>query len=330
MNVLVTGCAGYIGSTLVGHLLRAGHHVVGVDNLMYGNGAALLPYLGHPVFEFYRADVRHGWMDWLVSEADAVIPLAAIVGAPRCDRQPRDAEDVNWKAVRRLAVNMRPGQRLLYPNTNSGYGETDGGRMVTEDDPLAPISVYGRTKCAAESAVLHHPNSAVLRLATVFGASPRMRMDLMVNDFAGKVWAEQLTRSTMPGFGSGSRRGPALTVFEPHFKRNFVGVQDVARAFLHLLEHPDLHGVYNLGLPTANLTKLQLAHAVCGALCVDPTSMVAVGEGTDPDRRNYLVSNDKILSTGFTFTHDLTDGVREVAQVVETHGAAQLAAMRNA
>ena len=318
-TVLVTGCAGYVGSVLVGRLLDAGYRVVGVDSLVYDNGPALLPHLGRPRFEFVAADVRDvPAVAALAARCDVVMPLAALVGAPACDRDAdarRAAEAVNCTAVRGLVAGLSRDQLVVYPNTNSGYGETDGSRACTEADPLAPISTYGRTKCAGEDAVLGHPRAVSLRLATVFGASPRMRLDLLVNDFTARLV-----------------RAGRLELFEPHFVRNFVGVRDVARAFLHMagwLERGGAGGAYNLGHPDLNLTKRALALTVAGLLGLGP-ACVTTGPGTDPDRRNYLVSNDKVLGTGFRFEHDLGDGVRAVAAAVRAHTPDQLARMRNA
>jgi len=316
-KILVTGCAGYVGSVLVGRLLDWGYTVVGVDKLMFNNGPALLPYLGHPCFEFHELDVQDTLpVSGLAAECDVVIPLAALVGAPLCDKDGRHnemAHAVNYWAVKNLVKGLSHHQLVIYPNTNSGYGTTEGTRACTEDDQLAPISTYGWTKGEGEKAVLDHPKGVSFRLATVFGASPRMRLDLMVNDFTVKL-----------------KRDKSISIFEPHFMRNFVGVQDVACAFIHAIQRPKrvAPGAYNLGLPDANLTKMQLAHEVCDVLGL-PLSAATVGAGEDPDKRNYLVSNDKILATGFRFGHRLVDGIREVATVYDTHTPAQLAQMRN-
>lgn len=323
-TVFVTGCAGYVGSVLVGRLLRAGCKVIGVDDLSVGSPHALLGHVANPRFEFHRLDVRDfpSLMMAGADKADVVVPLAAVVGAPACQKRPEYAKEVNQDAVGALVKRLSRDQRVVYPNTNSGYGETDGSSECTEADPLSPISVYGVTKCEGEKYVLDHPNSVVFRLATVFGASPRMRLDLMVNDFAYKL-------SLLRKADFYRALSNPFTVYEPHFKRNFVGVQDVARAFIYAMQHPETKGVYNLGLPTANLTKMELAHRVCDVVGV-PRELVAVGHGRDPDRRNYIVSNAKLLATGFKFEHGLDDGIREVAAISKMFTHEQAAAMRNA
>lgn len=317
-RVLVTGNAGYIGSQLVGCLLSEGYGVVGVDNLMYDNMRSVLPYLGDKNFLFFRENVAsRERMKSFVQYADVIIPLAAIVGAPACDKNPAYAKQVNYEAIRDMVKDARKDAIIMYPNTNSGYGQTDGKHYCTEDEPMNPVSVYGRTKCDAEKAVLDHPNPVVFRLATVFGASPRMRMDLMVNDFT-----EKLTRIKMALNGH-------LEIFEPHFWRNYVHVRDVCRAFLNLIGHPfDPRGAFNLGHPEANLTKLQLAHKICEQIRLTKDAVV-IGDGIDSDRRNYLVSNERILATGFKFLHSLEDGILEVETIAKNLSPAVTAKMRN-
>lgn len=326
-TVLLTGCAGYIGSVLIGHLLKANCHVIGVDNLMYGNGQALLGYVGHKDFEFHLTDVRDSEsVSRLATRCDVVIPLAALVGAPLCETDKSVAADINFLAVAKLVGTLSGKQLIVLPNTNSGYGQTDGTSFVNEEDELVPISVYGYTKCAAERSVLDHPNGISFRLATVFGASPRMRLDLMVNDFTYQLCHIKRERTEKRWLTAHAM--PKLKIFEPHFKRNFVGVQDVCRAFVHMLTYTGPRGAFNLGLPTANLTKMELAHKICDVIGLSREAVIA-GDGRDPDQRNYLVSNDKVLRTGFEFKHSLEDGIREVATIAGMITAEQAQTMRN-
>jgi nucleoside-diphosphate-sugar epimerase len=310
MRVLVTGCCGYLGSVLVSHLLAAGQEVIGVDSLLYGPGP-LLAWLGNPLFTFHREDIRRLRRE-VVGEVDAVVHLAALVGEPVCKKCPGQAWAINAAATHRLVGLLQPGQRFLYPNTNSGYGTTDGQEECDERTPLAPLSDYARSKCEGERAVLCHDNVVSVRLATVFGPSPRMRLDLMVNHFTTVLARERV-----------------LHLFEPHFLRNFIHVGDVARVFGHFLHHSHLRGVYNAGLPQANLTKLELAHTVCDILGL-PHSAVLIGQGQDPDQRNYRVSNERLLATGFFFQHTLEEGIKQVAQLGTLFEPVALEAMRNA
>lgn len=310
-SVLLTGVCGYIGSVLCHELLQRGYDVVGIDNCRYNNGHALLGLMKHNNFKFHPWDVRWAPDEYfkIAQSVDVVIPLAGLVGAPICDRHESEATAVNLQSAAVLADHLTSNQRVIYPNTNSGYGQTDGSSFCTEEDELKPISRYARDKCEAESHFLRSAaKSTVFRLATVFGASPRMRMDLMVNDFT-----RRLTYMKLRGFRKlqpGGFNGKQFEVFDPHYKRNFVHVMDVARAFIYAIEN-DLDGVYNLGLPTANLTKLELAHTVCDQIGLSREAVI-VGNGIDPDKRNYIVSNDKILSTGFRFENDLARGIAEV------------------
>jgi len=291
-TAVISGCAGYIGSQLLHHLLGAGYRVIGVDNLMFNNGAALngLDYYGN-MFEFHCLDVRSNIYPQLCQKADIVYHLAAMVGAPICAKNDVKAKSVNQTSVEDL-VGYLTNQRLIFPNTNSGYG-IKGEEFCTEDSPLTPISVYGVTKCEAEKAVRSYKNHAVVRLATVFGGSRRPRMDLMVNSWAGELYFFK-----------------KLKVFEGHFKRNFVHLQDVVRC-LRWLEDPSYSGVYNVGNDALNMTKTKLAQRICNIMGMDE-SCVTDGEGKDPDKRDYLVSSQKLLGTGFTFKYDLKDGVMEV------------------
>lgn len=317
MRIFVTGCAGYIGSQLCEILTqRPDYEVVGLDNFRYGNQSAIHGLLGRPNFRFIRGcatrDIhRYGFE---LRRANAVIPLAGIVGAPACDDDPDEAWRINHDQITEVAWLLRDcnGTRIILPNTNSGYGTTDGSREVTEVDALTPITTYGTSKCAGEADALKHSNTVVFRLATVFGTSPRMRFDLMVNDFFRKLYYKR-----------------ALGIFEPHYNRNFVHIRDVCRAFIHALNPSFPRGVYNLGLPTTNLSKYQLAASVCGYLGLDPGKVVTVQLGCDPDQRNYLVSNAKVLATGFKFNYELQDGFRELRALCDIHAEDDLKQMGN-
>jgi nucleoside-diphosphate-sugar epimerase len=295
MRVLVTGAAGYIGSVLCGRLLEAGHSVTAFDNLMFGQ-RSLLHLCPHPRFEFALGDVRDAQaVRPLVAAADAIVPLAALVGAPICDRDPWAARAVNHEAVVALDRMRDRSQLIVYPTTNSGYGTRSGDVMCTEETPLEPISLYGRTKVEAEKALLERSNTVTLRLATVFGISPRMRVDLLVNHF---VYA-----AVTDGY---------LVVFEKDFKRNFVHIQDVADGILFALENGQrLAGrPYNMGLDDANLSKEELALKVKEHV---PRFYVHFAEvGSDPDKRNYIVSNQRLREAGFQARRSLDEGIREL------------------
>jgi nucleoside-diphosphate-sugar epimerase len=296
-RVLVTGGLGYLGSVLCEHLLDAGFQVTALDNLMYGAGQQGLFHLcACPAFDFVQGDVRdEATMKSALRNADVIVHLAAIVGAPACDRDPHLAAGVNLEAVRLLSRLRSPGQLVLYPNTNSGYGATDGAAFCTEDSPLRPISLYGRTKVEAEKLLLQGPNVIALRLATVFGMSPRMRLDLLVNHF---VWA-----ALTEGY---------LVLFEKDFKRNYIHIRDVADCMLHCIaQAPRMAGrPYNLGLDDANLSKEELALKV--KQHVPPFYIHFAPIGWDPDQRNYVVSNQRLREAGFQARRSLDQGIEEL------------------
>lgn len=295
MRVLITGGAGYLGSILTEHLLKKNIKVTVLDNLMYGE-QNLNHLCANPDFEFIYGDARNETLvASLLKTADAVIPLAAIVGAPGCDLDPLMATSVNLDAIKMVNKLRSPSQLIVYPTTNSGYGTKTGDVFCTEDTPLEPISLYGRTKSDAEAAVLDSKNSITLRLATVFGMSPRMRMDLLVNHF---VYAALTDRY--------------IVIFEKDFKRNYVHIRDVADCFIHCLENSDsmCGRPYNVGLDNANLSKEELALKIKEHI---PEFFVHFSEiGSDPDKRNYIVSNQRLREAGFEARHTLDDGIREL------------------
>lgn len=294
-HVLVTGGAGYLGSILCEHLLDAGYRVTVLDNLMYSE-QSLFHLCHRPAFEFIYGDVRdEALMKKLVPQADVIIPLAAMVGAPACDRDPFMARSVNLDSVRLLQRIRSPRQLVVYPTSNSGYGTKSGDVECDENSPLEPVSLYGRTKVEAEAELLGGPNAITLRLATVFGISPRMRLDLLVNHF--------VYLAVTDGF---------VVIFEKHFKRNYIHIRDVADCFLHCLKNSDsmIGRPFNVGLEAANLSKEELALEIKRYV---PNFYIHFAEiGSDPDKRNYIVSNRRLLEAGFEARRSLSEGIREL------------------
>ncbi|MBX3166251.1 MAG: NAD(P)-dependent oxidoreductase [Candidatus Eremiobacteraeota bacterium] len=294
-HVLITGGAGYIGSILTERLLRAGHYVTVIDSLLYRQ-RSLFGFCHESRFEFVFGDARDARvMADLIRGKDFLIPLAALVGAPACDRDPLFAQTVNLEAVR-LINSLRSGQQaVIYPNTNSGYGAQTGESFCTEETPLEPISHYGRTKVEAEKALLDSARAVTFRLATVFGMSYRMRLDLLVNDFVHTALRQR-----------------ALVLFEKDFKRNYVHIRDVADAFLYAMNHFDaMQGrPYNVGLDDANLSKEQLAVLI--QRFIPGLSIQSAEIGEDPDKRNYIVSNARLREAGFEARRTLEEGIQEL------------------
>jgi nucleoside-diphosphate-sugar epimerase len=277
------------------HLLKAGHQVAVLDNLMYGQ-QSLLQHCADPRFDFVLGDARdEKLVGELLQEADAIIPLACLVGAPACDRDPWLAQEVNLDAIRMLNRLRSPDQLVIYPTTNSGYGTKSGASFCTEETPLEPISLYGRLKVDAEQELLQSPHVITLRLATVFGISPRMRLDLLVNHFVHAAVTD--------GY---------IVIFEKDFKRNYIHVRDVADCFVHCLAHAgEMTGrPYNAGLDEANLSKEELALLVQRHV---PRFYLHFAEvGSDPDKRNYIVSNQRLRDAGFEAKRSLEEGIREL------------------
>ncbi len=295
MKILVTGGAGYIGSILVPRLLQRNWQVTVVDNFMYGQ-ASLLDCCHLPGLEIIRADVRDKeMMRRLVAGHDAILPLACLVGAPLCALRPDEARAVNFEAVKAIAEFAGKDQAIVFPTTNSGYGVGQKGVFCTEQTPLNPISLYGRLKVDIEKVLLDRGNAITLRLATVFGISPRMRIDLLVNDFT--------YRAVHDGF---------LVLYQAHFMRNYIHVRDVAAAFLHCLENFDHlpKEAYNVGLSDANLSKWQLCQEIKKQL--PDFYFVEAQVGEDPDQRDYIVSNAKFEATGFAPGFSLQQGISEL------------------
>ena len=293
VKVLITGGAGYLGSTAVSVLLKNGYSVTALDNLMYKQ-TSLLHLCSDKNFRFIQQDVTD--FDLLIETIknyDIIIPLAAIVGAPACDADKGLATKVNFEQVKYIVDNIRSDQKLIMPNTNSQYGSSED--IITEDSPFNPLSHYAITKCDAEDYILDSGNGICLRLATVFGASARMRTDLLVNDFVHKTIVDNY-----------------LILFQSHFKRNYIHVRDIANTFLFCIENYDKmnNDVYNVGLSDANLSKMELALKVKEHF---PDLVIKEDDyTTDFDNRNYIVSNDKLESFGWRPEYTIDDGIEEL------------------
>jgi len=297
MKILVTGGAGYLGSVIVERLLCAGHEVIVLDKLLF-NQTSLLHYTSWPKFKFIYGDVRNeALLEKLCNEVDAIIPLAAIVGFPACASDPKLAKEINFQQIVNIVKFTKGKKKILYPNTNSGYGVGKDDLYCTEESPLTPISVYGQTKCDAENFLKTTTDAIVFRLATVFGVSPRMRTDLLVNDFVYKAITDKY-----------------IVVFEKTFKRNFIHIEDVASAFLFMLEHYEKYRgeIFNVGLSNANLSKQELLEKIQSH--VKDFAVVYDDYYEDPDKRNYIVSNDKIEATGWLPQWDLDRGIKQLIQ----------------
>jgi len=295
LNILVTGGAGYLGSVMVPELLKLGHKVTVLDTFMFAqNSLADVCYMDS--FNVVRGDARDkALLKTLCRDKDVVIPLAALVGAPLCNRDMIGTTTTNRDAIQTLSDLLSKEQKVLMPITNSGYGVGQDGIYCTEETPLNPISTYGQTKVDAEKIILERENSMSFRLATVFGMSSRMRLDLLVNDFT--------YRAVNDGF---------IVIFEGHFKRNYIHIRDVANAFIHGINNfESMKGeAYNVGLSDANLSKIELCEVIKKQ--VPDFTIIEAEIGKDPDQRNYIVSNDKIEATGFRSQFSLDMGIKEL------------------
>jgi nucleoside-diphosphate-sugar epimerase len=300
MRVLVTGGAGYIGSVLVPTLLAEGFEVTVLDAFRYGQ-TSLLDCCANPKFDIIRGDCRDKeTLEPALRRADFILPLAALVGAPVCGADKPAATSVNLDAIKLLLSLRSREQCIVFPCTNSGYGVGEANKFCTEESPLRPISLYGRTKVEAERAILDGGNSASLRLATVFGVSPRMRLDLLVNDFVYRAVNDR-----------------AVLIFEGHFKRNYIHIRDVVRAFLHVIRNfaTMKNQPYNVGLSQANLSKLELCAKIKEAIPGFVYVEAPIGE--DPDKRDYIVSNAKIEGTGYQPQYSLEMGIAELQKALQ-------------
>ena len=299
-NILVTGGAGYIGSVLTPVLLDTGHKVTVLDNFMF-NQNSLLDCIHRENLTVVKGDVRDETiLKKVLPKSDVIIPLAALVGAPLCNRDKIGAQTINSDAIATLVKLASQEQRILIPITNSGYGIGEKDALCTENSPLKPLSLYGSTKVEAEKIVLDRGNSISFRLATVFGTSPRMRLDLLVNDFTYRAVNDRF-----------------IVIFEGHFRRNFIHIRDVVKAFLHAMDRFEFmkDQAYNVGLSSANLTKLQLCAKIKEHIPEFTYLESSIGE--DPDKRDYLVSNEKIEATGWSPDNTLDTGICELIKAYQ-------------
>ena len=301
MNILVTGGAGYIGSVLVPMLLKNKFNVTVLDNFLF-NQNSIQNLNKTSNLEIINGDVRDkSKVKELISKADLIIPLAALVGAPLCDKYPKEAKEVNLDSISFLNSQLSKDQRIILPVSNSGYGIGTPGEFCTEESPLNPISLYGRTKVESESIIMNRENSVSFRLATVFGVSPRMRIDLLVNYFVNKAITDK-----------------KIEIFEGNFKRNYVHIKDVAEVFNFTIKNFDKmkSNTFNFGLENANFSKIELAEKIKHH--VENFEIIISENGSDPDKRDYIVSNKKILQRGYIFKKDLDSGIIELLSGLPT------------
>jgi len=297
-NILVTGAAGYIGSMLCTELVSKGYSVTAVDKLKYDKNS-LCHLFFNKNFKFIKEDVtKPNVIKKIIKGMDFIIPLAGLVGAPLCEKKKKEAVKINVKAIELIVKLAKKNQKIIYPTSNSGYGIGQKSKFCDENSPLNPISLYGRTKAQAEKIVMQHNNFVAFRLATIFGYSYRMRTDLIVNNFVEKAVKTK-----------------RLDIFEPKFRRNFVHIKDVVKAFIFSIENfkKVRNNIFNLGLSSANITKIQLAQKIKKNL--KNTKIVVNRFKSDPDKRDYFVSNKKIEKAGFKAKITLDDGIKELSNI---------------
>ena len=294
-KVLITGGSGYIGSILTPLLLNNNYEVTVIDSMIYSDNS-ILNCCSYSNFTFVKGDVtNYELINQHLHGKDIIIPLAAIVGAPACEKNPRWAREVNYNSMVNILNNINEDQWIIFPTTNSGYGIGEKDSFCTEESPLRPISQYGIEKVEIEKLVLQRKNSVSLRLATVFGISPRMRTDLLVNDFTLRAFKDKF-----------------IVLFEGHFRRNYIHVKDVTNAFLFAIQNFDVMKgeAFNVGLSSANLTKLELCQEIKNFL---PELYIINAEvGEDKDKRDYLVSNEKLEKLGWAPIYTLSEGIKEL------------------
>ena len=295
MKILITGGAGYIGSILVPSLLKQNHKVIVIDNFMYKQ-TSLLDCCYNTNLTIINGDIRNeSLMKKIIKKVDLIIPLACLVGAPICEENPIGAKTTNYDAIEMILKLRSNNQIIIFPTTNSGYGIGEKGTFCTEKTPLNPVSLYGKLKVGIEKILLESGNCITLRLATVFGISPRMRLDLLVNDFVYRAVNDR-----------------TVVLFESHFKRNYIHVRDVANAFSHCLNNFEKmkDEPYNVGLSDANLSKWELCQEIKKII---PKFVPIISEiGEDPDKRNYIVNNEKVEKTGYKPKYSIQFGINEL------------------